>query len=177
MSVYRLGEIDVTPFASQWLAGLERSGASARSLLDHVDEWYDFGAYFMMANIGPRAGDDDASDDELVLYAVLAAFEIHRSPDRVVWNGTLSHLDAAFEFANKLGRRGVAVTLLRDLAERSRRAEPEGMREIRAHSASRDPARLANHDRDTAGILARSVRAATVIDPSVSFDDVMLEGN
>ena len=170
-----MDELDVTLFASEWLTGLEHSSASARSLLGHVDEWYEYGAYFMMANIGPRAGDVDASDDVLVLYAVLATFQIHRSPGRDVWDGAVSHLNAAFAFANELSRRGVALTLLRDLAERSRREEPEGMREIRARSIKQDPERLAEHDREMAGILLRSVRAATVVDPSVSFDDVMLE--
>src|SRR5680860_325169 len=112
MTQYIIGGVDLSVFATQWLASLERDDAPMRGLLDHVTDEYHYGAHFMMANIGPHAVEPDASNEVLLLYAVLAVFQNDDFPgcdDR--WQGATEHLDGAFTYATQLGDRGMARNL------------------------------------------------------------------
>ena len=155
MPRYQLEDLDIDAFAKNWLEGLNDDGAEMRSL---VDEKPDMGPYFMMANIAPRGVDPSASTEELVLFAVLAAYQdvVHSGQRRERrWEGTTAHLDAAFNYANEIGRAGVAARLLKSL--------------------DNDPARIAAHEQDMARILDRDIRAARLLDPSLSVDVFLLE--
>ena len=174
MTDYCIADLDVTGFTTDWLLTLDRDDAPARSLLDYVGEGYDYGAHFMMANIGPRATEPVASDEELILYAALAAFQNDEFPGRAQWEGATNHLVAVFSHANHLGRTGVALNLLQSLAERGRRDPSAFLRQLRTRAQEDDPAKLAEHDRDMAQILSRDVRAAQLLDPTISIDDLLL---
>jgi hypothetical protein len=172
MPRYELEDLDVDAFARQWLEGLEDDGARMRSL---VDEKPDMGPYFMLANIAPRAGEPAASTEEQVLFAVLAAYQdaVHskRLPERS-WEGTTAHLNAAFAYANEIGRTGVASSLLESVV---RRDEDGFSRSLTARSLGNDPGKIAAHEQEMAGILSRDIRAAGLLDPSLSIDTLLLE--
>ncbi|WP_158885087.1 hypothetical protein [Amycolatopsis anabasis] len=176
MTLYTVGGVDLSDFANSWLPSLERDDAPARSLLDHIEEGYDYGAHFMMANIGPQAVDPSAGKEVLLLYAVLAVFQNDEFPGcREGWQGTAKHLERAFKHAKRLGDRGLAKTLLRELADRSKRDRAPMFEDMLAQSMGHAPARIAAHDRNMANILSRDVRAAKLLDPSASVDDFLLE--
>jgi len=175
MTQYIIGGVDLSGFAEHWLASLKRDDAPARGLLDHVTDGYDYGAHFMMANIGPHAVEPDASNEVLLLYAVLAVFQNDDFPgcdDR--WQSAIEHLDCAFTYATQLGDRGLAQNLLKTLANRSNRAAVTIPDEMRARFMNHDPAQSAAHDRDMANIQSRDARAALLLDPTVSFDEMLL---
>lgn len=173
MSHYKLEDLDIDTFARQWLEGLEHEHATMRSF---VDEHPDMGPYFMMANFGRRAVEPEASAEELVLFAVLAAFQnaIHSGRRREdPWEGTTAHLDAAFIHANEIGRAGVAASLLEFLVRRGK--DEDGLSErLTARSLGKDPARIAAHEQEMAHILDREIRAAKLLDPSLSVDAFLL---
>ena len=174
MPRYQLEDLDIDAFAKNWLEGLNDDGAEMRSL---VDEKPDMGPYFMMANIAPRGVDPSASTEELVLFAVLAAYQdvVHSGQRRERrWEGTTAHLDAAFNYANEIGRAGVAARLLKSVVRRGK--DEDGLsRRLTARSLDNDPARIAAHEQDMARILDRDIRAARLLDPSLSVDVFLLE--
>lgn len=174
MPRYQLEDLNVDDFAKKWLEGLSDDGAEMRSL---VDEKPDMGPYFMMANIAPRGVDPSASAEELVLFAVLAAYQdaVHSSQRRERrWEGTTAHLEAAFNYAREIGRAGVAASLLKSVVRRG--MDEDGLsRRLTASALDNDPARIAAHEQDMAHILERDIRAARLLDPSLSVDAFLLE--
>ncbi|KAA0962480.1 hypothetical protein FQ142_03930 [Microbacterium sp. ANT_H45B] len=172
MTKYHLEDIDVDRFARQWLEGLDSDTASSRGLLDHKG----MGPYFMISNIGPQAVEPDSSTDELVLYAVLAAFQNADFSGRheEVWDSFEGHLDAAFHYANAIGRTGVARSLLAGVVRRATRESGGFSDQLTAASLKNDPAQIAAHEQEMAHILDRDVRAAHLLDPRVSIDELIL---
>lgn len=174
MERYELGDIDVDTFARDWLARLDEEGANSRGLLEFAAGDYAFGSYYMMSNIGPAAVAPTASREQLVLFAVLAAYQSADFPGAGVWSGESNHLDIAFAFANELGRTGVARMLLEGVAGRSDRETAPLRDRLLNHSLGHDPARLAAHDREIAHILDRDIRAARLLDPTLSIDSFLM---
>lgn len=142
-----------------------------------IAEKPDMGPSFMMANIGPQAVEPTSSTAELVLFAVLSAFQNAiqaglRPEDP--WEGTSAHLNAAFSYANEIGRGGVAASLLHFVVRRGK--DNNGLSErLTARSPDNDPARIAAHEQEMAHILNRDIRAAKFLDPSLSVDAFLLE--
>ncbi|TIH27078.1 hypothetical protein, partial [Subtercola vilae] len=174
MTDYRIADLNVTDFATKWLGHLDGDNASARGLLDHVAEGYDYGAHFMMANIGSQSTSPNASDDELILYAALAVFQNSGFPGRSQWDGPTNHLISAFAYADQLGRMGAALNLLESLVVRVRREPEPQFQELLSNSLGHDAAKIAAHDMDMAQILSRDIRAARLLEPSLSLDDLLL---
>lgn len=172
MTNFHLEDIDVDRFARQWLEGLDSDTASSRGLLDYKG----MGPYFMMSNIGPRAVEPDSSADELVLYAVLAAFQNADFPGRneEAWDSAEGHLDAAFRYANSIGRTGVSRSLLAVAVRRATRERGGFSDQLTAASLKNDAAQIAAHEQEMAHILDRDVRAAYLLDPGVSIDELIL---
>jgi hypothetical protein len=175
---YKLEDLDIDDYATHWLSSLESDDAKMRGLLDEAPSSDFLGHAFMMANIAPRAASAKAPDEALVLYAVLASFQNDGFPGRQPrsWPGVESHLIAAFAHANRLGRSGVARTLLRSVAQSGHRESDRLSAQLTSSSLGNDPGRIAAHEQELAEIVSRDVRAARLIDPSVKLDDLLLQG-
>lgn len=171
MTNYRLEDVDVDSFTRQWLEGLDKDTASSRGLLDYEG----MGPYFAMSNIAPQAVDPNSSTDELVLYAVLAAFQNADFPGlpQKARDDVESYVDAAFRYANTIGRTGVARLLLAGVVRRGRGEGGELSNRLTTASLKHDPARIAAHEQEMAHILDRDVRAAHLLDPRVSIDELI----
>ncbi|MEV6527650.1 hypothetical protein AB0M43_37580 [Longispora sp. NPDC051575] len=164
---------DMTGFTQDWLAGLDQLPAESTGLLDLAlhdpvrKDRYFYGAGFVMQNIGPRAGAEHATADELRLFAVLAAYQQddHPGADPTVWDGILAHTRRAFDHANALGSAGVAHRLRQNIIDRATRQDPPEFTAMMNRSMNNDPARRAAHERNMASILHRDIRAANLIDP------------
>lgn len=142
--------------------------------MEHVDEAYDYGGHFLMANIAPHATDPAANDETLLFYAVMAAYQNDAFPNSGPWEGEEHHVRRAFEHARALGGTGVASNLLQRLAKRSTRDPVPEFERMLARSMGNDPARRAAHDREMASIADRDIRAAKLLDASLSVDDFIL---
>lgn len=175
---YTFAGANMTSFVHNWLAALDAPEAVSSGLLDHAandpiaSDRYSYGESFMFANIGPQATKADASDDELRLFAVLAAFQKDGSPGAVqtLWEGTATHVRRAFDHANRLTPAGVAQRLRQSVIDRAFREDPPEYTAMINRSMNNDPARRAAHDRTMASILHREIRAANLIDPDGEAD-------
>lgn len=171
MPTFTVGDLDVTQFVVSWLDGLDRNELFQRQAADSPD----VAPFFMMANITPLVGRTDAGADELVLYAVLAAFQGANFPGRPesAWVGPAPHLDAAFAYANALGRTDVAKALLLPWVRRAFE-EPDRFDTFLRSRSLDDPGKTAAHEQEMADIRSRDIRAAAVLDPRVNLDDMLL---
>lgn len=172
MDRYLLGNIDLDRFVRDWIGDLDGAHVPGRGLLEHASHHPEFGGYFLLSNIAPHAASTHAAPEEVILYAVLAVFQDAEVPRLGRWRGPEPYLDAAFAYADRVGRSGVAQALLWRVARGSidvARAVPPRHR-TGAGSDSRDVARLAAQDQELAQIDARDFRAAALLDPSLSFD-------
>lgn len=165
---------DITAFASDWAAILISGGGESRGLLDHAagDSDYSYGGIFMMANIGSRASSPTATEDELLLFAVLSVFQMSdfAGADPKHWEGVDAHLDYAFTYFRDIGEKEAARRLRHDVVRRSLKEDPPAWKALKQHRPS-DPAREALHDQDMASIDQRSIRAALLLDPAGDFDN------
>lgn len=171
-----LDDLDVSDYVERWLAWVESSKARGRAtLLRRKPVKYEMGSTFMMANIAPQAAAADSPEADLLLYAVLASFQNARFPGHDgPWPAARVHLEQAFEHARELGRSGVARNLLRNLADQSREADAFNDMML-AKAFDGDAGKLAAHDADMAVIRDRDVRAAALLDPSITLDQILLE--
>jgi len=171
---YEFAGRDLGAFVADWLVQVQREDAPTRGLLEHIDEGYDYGGHFLMANIGPQATEPEASEETLLLYAVMAAYQNDAFPGASVWQGEEQHVRRAFAYARGLGASCVASNLLHRSAEASRREPAPELERLRASSLGKDPVRRAAHDRRMASIADRDIRAAKLLDDSQSIDDFIL---
>lgn len=130
----------------------------------------------MMANIAPRAADEDASEETLILFAVLSVYQDAGFPGAPSkgWQGVGKHARRAFDFAQGLGDEGVAAELLRTVAKRSQRERDPFYEELLGNSLGNNPARIAAHDREMASLVGREIRAAKLFDKTASLDKFIL---
>lgn len=170
---YEFAGQDLGSYVSTWLQEVQRPDARARGLLEEIAEGYDYGGYFLMANIAPRAVNPEADDETLMLYAVMAVYQDAAFLDADIWLGEEHHVRRAFSYARELTPTGVATSLLKQLARRSTREPYPPAERMLAHSLNNDPSRQAAHDRDMASITNRDIRAAGLLDPSLSIDDFL----
>lgn len=162
-------------FVSGWLQTVQREDAPSRGLLQHVGEDYDCGGHFLMANIAPEATDPAATDETLLLYAVMAAYQNDGFPGSGRWQGEEDHVRRAFEHSRALGSARVASNLLKRIAERSTRERNPDFERMLRRSMDNDAARIAGHDREMASINDRDIRAARLLDASLSVDQFILD--
>jgi hypothetical protein len=166
---------DITPFVSEWSAVLTSGGGEARGLYDLAvsdDSGYFYGSAFLMRNIAARATVPTATEDELLLFAVLAVFQMSDFPDvdHNHWEGVEAHLRSAFAYFKDIGETEAARKLRMDVVNRSLREDPPLWKELK-NSRPHDHAREALHDQDMASIDQRSFRASRLLDPEGDFDD------
>lgn len=165
---------DLTAFVSDWAAVLTSGGGEARELHDLAladDSEYFYGSGFLMRNIAARACEPTATEDELLLFAVLAIFQGDDFPgvDPNRWEGVEAHLKSAFAYFKEIGEIEAARKLRMDVVKRSLREDPPLWKELK-NSKPLDPAREAFHEQDMASIDQRSFRAASLLDPEGDFD-------
>jgi hypothetical protein len=165
---------DITTFVSEWSAVLTSGGGEARGLYDLAvgdDSGYFYGSAFLMRNIAARATVPTATEDELLLFAVLVVFQLSGFPgvDPNRWEGVEAHLRSAFAYFKEIGETEAARKLRMDVVNRSLREDPPLWKELK-NSKPLDPAREALHDQDMASIDQRSFRAAHLLDPDGDFD-------
>lgn len=171
---YVIADRDIGPFVSEWADVLTSGGGESRGLWELAvddDSGYFYGSAFMMANIAARACEPTASEDELLLFAVLAVFQKDDFPgvDPKHWEGVDAHLNSAFRYFKDVGEREAARKLRIAVVQRSLREVPPLWKEL-VDRKPRDPAREALHDQDMASIDQRSFRAANLLDPEGDFD-------
>lgn len=170
---YIIAGVDLRPFVSEWLAALESQDDEERGLLEHarndpeLHARYQYGAAYMMSNIGPQATKSTATTEELLLFAVLSVYQIDKFPgaDHAAWDGEQEHVRRALAHSGALGEHEIARRLRQDVLQRSRRGRPRELDKMIQHSMNNDPARIAAHDRNLASIDSRTFRAAKLLDP------------
>lgn len=125
----------------------------------------------MMSNIASRATAPQASEEELLLFAVLSVFQLGDFPgvDPELWEGEKIHLGRAFTYFEGVGEQEAARRLRAEVVRRSLEEKPLWWKELKQRRP-RNPAREAHHDRDMASIDHRSLRAAQLLDPTGDFD-------
>lgn len=165
---------DITAFVSEWSTVLTSGGGEARGLYDlafRKDSGYFYGSAFLMRNIAARACQPAATEDEMLLFAVLAIFQGDDFPgvDPKLWEGVDAHLKSAFTYFEKVGAKEAARKLRMEVVQRSLREDPPVWKELK-DSNPLDPAQEALHDQDMASIDQRSFRAANLLDPEGDFD-------
>lgn len=176
---FSLAGFDVDAFAHSWLDFLDTPAAASRGLLAEAGDDDMLGPVFMMANIGSRAVDVSATESEMIVYAVLAAYQNERYPDRPSWTrqGTRGHLDAAFAHATRLGRTGVAKNLLLSVLRFGRQDIGNSSSRSASSATGGHTARTAAHEQEMAHIANRDIRAAALLDPALSIDSLLLDEN
>lgn len=110
-----------------------------------------------------------------MLYAVLTVYQDMdlRWVDGP-WRGIDHHLQHAFAYANDLKRSGVARVLLERIAERSITPQPLPESRLLPATSEAAPAKLVAHDRNLAEAVNRDIRAAALLDPTLSLDAILL---
>lgn len=175
---YVVAGVRLHAFVADWLTALESGGGQSRGLLEHaraapdVHERYSYGATYVMANIASRATEATASDQELLLFAVLALYQDagHPGSDPTVWEGETIHVRRAFAHVAELGDREAARRLRAEVLRQSVRGRPAEFEAMLQRSMNHDPARAAAHDQLMASIDSRSFRAAKLLDPRGDVD-------
>lgn len=175
---YVIAGTDLRPFVETWVSDLQSGGGNARGLLEHaqadhqVQERYEYGAHYLMANIAPHATEPTATTEELLLFAVMSVYQVAGFPnaDRATWDGEEAHVRRTFTYLNDIGEKEAARKLRVDVIRRSLRERPPEFEEMLRSSMNHDSARIAAHDQEMASIDSRSIRAAKLLDPDGNFD-------
>jgi hypothetical protein len=175
-NLYKVGDTDMGPFVRQWLGYLKSGGGESRTFIDLMQanerrgDAHFYGSTFLMANIAPSAAATDATPKELILFAVLALYQEPNADDRE-WNGLEGYVEDAFVYFQNLGPTGAAEALIQQMVDRSLEPNDPMIEWLRGQKG---PASKAEHERKMASIHERTLRAAHALDPTVTFDDMML---
>lgn len=178
---YVISGVDLRPFVLDWLVDLNSGGGQSRGLLEHIndpsepDSRYSYGGHMMMANIAPRAVPDDASDEVVLFYAVMALYQQAGWPeaDPQHFDGFTPHVERAFDYFRTLGETEAARRLAADVI-RKMHPGPNVLEDLRRYHREKNPAKSAYYERVMAEISQRDVRAAKLLDPSIDFDMMVL---
>jgi hypothetical protein len=171
---YEVAGHDLETLVAGWLRKVNDPDAKFRRLLDHVDEEYDYGGSFIMGDIASDGSDEGASEETMAFYAIIAVYQSDSFPGSGCWQGEAAHLWRAFTYARSLGATEVASNLLQRIAERSTRVPDPMLERLRARPLGNDPSKRAAHDREMASIVHRDIRAARLLDSSLSIDDFII---
>jgi hypothetical protein len=171
---YVIAGVNLRPFVIDWLADLNSGGGIMRGLLK-AGPHYGYGGHMMMANIGPRAEPDDASDEVTLFYAVMVTYQQAGWPgaDPERFDGFTPHVERAFDYFHTVGEteaaRRITVGVISQMSP-----GPEAWEKITRHHRENNPAESAYWDRKMAEISQRDIRAARRLDPDIDFDAMML---
>lgn len=176
--LYTVAGKQFTGFVVCWLNELEQRVAvsepamlrEAAQAADPVERAY-YGAAFLMQNIAPQVLGDAGSDEELLLFAVIANY--HNARRAQDWQDCSAYVRDAFCYLHETGEREAARRLRQQVWDRATHATDD-----RAHRVLRimhramgdDPARMAAHDRSLARYSHRALRAASLLDPAGAED-------
>lgn len=171
---YVLGDFDIDLYVQAWLRHLATGNVARWDLLHAAADDPPSGGLFLISNVGIKPGFTLAAQEQLVLYAVLAVYQdLDLRWVEQPWEGIDHHLRNAFVYANELGRSGIARVLLERIVERSTTPQPPENPLVPAPSPA-DPGQLAAHDREVAVAVDQDIRAATLLDPGLSLDSILL---
>lgn len=177
--LYVIAGADLRQFTADWLSDLQSGeGMTWRGLLDHAksdpiaSERYEYGADYVLANIAPHATKPEASDHELLLFAVMVTYKRAGYPgaDPTFWDGEEAHVGRAFAYFQEVGEHEAARQLRHDVIRRSRPDPDPWIANMLRQRALANPARAAAHEQDMTSIHSRSLRAAALLDPDGDFD-------
>jgi hypothetical protein len=172
--LYVIAGVNLRPFVIDWLAELNSGSGILRGLLT-AGPGYHFGGRMMIANIGPRAEPDNASDEVVLFYAVMVTYQQAgwpgADPDR--FDGFTLHVERAFRYFRTVGETEAARRIIAGVISQMRPG-PEAWEGILRRFRENHPAEDAYWDRMMADISQRDIRAARLLDPGIDFDAMML---
>ena len=175
---YILGHHDISAFTTRWLREVQTiadspaGGLAQLATTDTYGENAFYGQAFLMQHVGPRVVEGKGSDDELVLYAVLATYQQSGVVDGGSWPGFVAYVAEAFAYCEQLGERVVGEQL-RARADTQReyfqnRRPHDSLISFLVSRSSRidgDEQRFQEHNGNMAEILDRDYRAADLLAP------------
>ncbi|MCX4784297.1 hypothetical protein [Streptomyces sp. NBC_01264] len=161
---------DIGPFVLRWLAEVDPLDNTSDSLLQHAVQERDprqqgfYGSAYVMSKIAPRVWGDQGTDDELLMFAVIATYKRSKPHG---WEGVRAHTEQAFAYMRKVGEVEAARRLR---AEVAKEASDEAVSAQKAFHQRMDisplsPMAQAAHDQEMAQGSHRDLRAADALDP------------
>lgn len=171
---YVIPGVNLRPFVIDWLADLNSGGGIMRGLLK-AGPRYSYGGHMMMANIGPRAESDDASDEVTLFYAVMVTYQQAGWPgaDPERFDGFTPHVGRALDYFRTVGETEAARRIIVGVISQMNPG-PEAWEKITRRPREDNPAESAYWDRKMAEIAQRDIRAARRLDPDIDFDAMLL---
>lgn len=123
----RVAGMSLTEFVEGWLRWVEAdTEAKPNSLLRLAEtdpirrDRYGYGMHGLMALIAPRVWGDAGSLEDLLLYAVLACYQLHLGTSPTDdWPGPRAHVERAFEHIAAIGEVAAASALRASVAQRA----------------------------------------------------------
>jgi hypothetical protein len=162
---------DLRAYVEEWLAGLEDPNGHAYGLLvearrdPNPRERADYGASYVMQAIAPKVWGDQGGIQELLLYAVIATYQM---TERKGWEDCAAFVGQAFAHMHRIGELEAARQLRAAVEARASdehaRARSE-MYQMLGRPLDADPARTSYWDRELAKGNERDLRAAAALDP------------
>ena len=122
-----------------------------------------------MSFVAPNVVGDTGSDEQLLLFAVLAAFR-KRPPEG--WDSFRRHVEQAFAYVHEIGE-AAAAQLLRQQVVDDAHDDSEARRDMEWFfnlEAGNNPAAIAVRDQARARLTQRTIRAANALDPGGAAD-------
>lgn len=174
---------DLRDFVESWLSAVEAE-APHRTEMAWLQEAQDsaeqikWGDAILMTFVAPNVVGDAGSDEELILFAVLAAFR-KRPPEG--WSGFRQHVEQSFAYVHEIGE-ATAAQLLRQEVVDDANDDSEARRDMEWFfnwEAGNNPAAIAVRDQARARLAQRTIRAANALDPGGAAESwtTLLGGN
>lgn len=173
---YVVAGLDLYQFTNSWFEGLKDGKGHMYGLLDSGPEC---SPHFLMGNVAPHAVSEEASDELLLLFGVLALFQKqHRTPEGVLapdgWEQMWAYVGFAFDHYHEVGPEVTAETLVRHAISGMSGGGLRGNHRMIGSRREISPAKEAAHEQEMAEISQREFRAARLFDPSVDIDGIIL---
>jgi hypothetical protein len=181
---YVVAGVDLTSYADEYIDTLENDdnplSAWVRETINSQGAEHHAFTYRMhaMGSIAPQAMDEDAPVELMLLFAVLATKQTAEFNQRPLppWDGYRAYLDEAFDYFHEVGETEAALRFLRGVV-RYQGSWGESFDEYRTQTAAEDLVLSAHEDQEWARLHQRDIRAAKLLDPSIEFDAIVLEGD
>jgi hypothetical protein len=168
IGVYVVAGRDLRRFVAVWLDQVQTADSTQHPIVSAVAEEPDpkqqafYGGVALMSFIGPRVWGEAGSDEELLLFAVLAVYGLR---DDVPWEGYESRVQRAFEFMHEIGEIEAARRLRQEIVDKDKDEEWQTITNLLRGTSHKDPAEIAVHEQEMAKATRRDLRAAAVLDP------------
>ncbi|MFB6482383.1 hypothetical protein ACFCXF_33895 [Streptomyces virginiae] len=167
---------DIGRFVRRWLEEVDSPENKSDSLLQHARRVEDpreqgfYGTAYVMSKIAPRVWGDQGSDDELLLFAVIAAYK--QSKPRG-WAGVRAYTEKAFAYMREVGEVEVARRLRAEVAREAGDQAVAAQKSFhqRMGIAPLSSSAQAAHDQEMAQGSHRDLRAANALDPQGATAD------